>query len=119
MSIISTISEFARKNSLFTGKSLIVGCSGGSDSVALLRILREITDSDIYVVHVNHGLLPKGEPEQVIKVFKEQMKANLIYVDATDRFLDKLAGVDEPETKRKIIGKEFTGFTQKEIFAKC
>lgn len=58
-------------------------------------------------VHVNHGLLRKGEPEQVIEVFRNQMKANLVYVDATDRFLDKLAGVTEPEQKRKIIGKEF------------
>ncbi|MBQ2390638.1 MAG: glutamine-hydrolyzing GMP synthase, partial [Clostridia bacterium] len=57
--------------------------------------------------HVNHGLLRKGEPEQVVKVFRDEMDANLIYVDATDRFLDKLAGVADPETKRKIIGKEF------------
>ena len=58
-------------------------------------------------VHVNHGLLRKGEPEQVIKVFRDELGANLIYVDAVDRFLDKLAGVSDPETKRKIIGKEF------------
>ena len=58
-------------------------------------------------VHVNHGLLRKGEPEMVIKVFREELGANLIYVDAVDRFLDKLAGVEDPETKRKIIGAEF------------
>lgn len=58
-------------------------------------------------VHVNHGLLRKGEPEQVVSVFRDQMNANLVYVDAVDRFLDKLAGVDDPETKRKIIGAEF------------
>ena len=63
-------------------------------------------------MHVNHGLLRKGEPEQVIEVFRDQMKANLIYVDATDRFLDKLAGVTDPEKKRKIIGGEFI-----EVFA--
>ena len=62
---------------------------------------------NLICVHVNHGLLRKGEPEQVIKVFKEQMKANLIYVDATDRFLNKLKDVNDPETKRKVIGKEF------------
>ena len=58
-------------------------------------------------VHVNHGLLRKGEPEQVVQVFRNEMDANLIYVDAVDRFLDKLAGVEEPEKKRKIIGAEF------------
>ena len=58
-------------------------------------------------VHVNHGLLRKGEPEQVVEVFRHQMDANLIYVDAVDRFLDKLAGVADPETKRQIIGAEF------------
>ncbi|MFQ9152921.1 MAG: hypothetical protein ACLR6B_16990 [Blautia sp.] len=63
-------------------------------------------------VHVNHGLLRKGEPEQVVEVFRNQMNANLVYVDATDRFLNKLAGVEDPETKRKIIGGEFI-----EVFA--
>jgi len=67
---------------------------------------------NLVCVHVNHGLLRKGEPEQVIEIFKNQMKANLVYVDVTDRFLDKLAGVDDPETKRKIIGGEFI-----EVFA--
>ena len=69
-------------------------------------LLKAIGDN-LVCVHVNHGLLRKGEPEMVIKVFREELGANLIYVDAVDRFLDKLAGVDDPETKRKIIGKEF------------
>jgi GMP synthase (glutamine-hydrolysing) len=75
-------------------------------------LLIKAVGQQLTCVHVNHGLLRKGEPEQVIEVFKNQMKANLIYVDATDRFLDKLAGVSDPETKRKIIGGEFI-----EVFA--
>ena len=70
-------------------------------------LLRFALTQQLVCVHVNHGLLRKGEPEQVIEVFRNQMNANLIYVDAVDRFLDKLAGVAEPEQKRKIIGAEF------------
>ena len=70
-------------------------------------LLIKAIGKQLVCVHVNHGLLRKGEPEQVVKVFRDEMDANLIYVDAVDRFLDKLAGVSDPETKRKIIGKEF------------
>ena len=70
-------------------------------------LLIKAIGKQLICVHVNHGLLRKGEPEQVVKVFRDEMDANLIYVDAVDRFLDKLAGVSDPETKRKIIGKEF------------
>ena len=88
-------------------KKVLLALSGGVDSSVVAALLIKAIGKNLVCVHVNHGLLRKGEPEQVIKVFKEQMDANLIYVDAVDRFLDKLAGVDDPETKRKIIGKEF------------
>ena len=88
-------------------KKVLLALSGGVDSSVVAALLIKAIGTQLVCVHVNHGLLRKGEPEQVIKVFKEEMGANLIYVDAVDRFLDKLAGVDEPETKRKIIGKEF------------
>ncbi len=88
-------------------KKVLLALSGGVDSSVVAALLIKAIGKNLVCVHVNHGLLRKGEPEQVIKVFKEQMNANLIYVDAVDRFLDKLAGVDDPETKRKIIGKEF------------
>ena len=91
---------------------VLLALSGGVDSSVVAALLIKAIGKNLTCVHVNHGLLRKGEPEQVVKVFREEMSANLIYVDAVDRFLDKLAGVDDPETKRKIIGKEFI-----EVFA--
>ena len=88
-------------------KKVLLALSGGVDSSVVAALLIKAIGRNLVCVHVNHGLLRKGEPEQVIEVFKNQMNANLIYVDAVDRFLDKLAGVSEPEQKRKIIGKEF------------
>ncbi len=88
-------------------KKVLLALSGGVDSSVVAALLIKAIGKNLVCVHVNHGLLRKGEPEQVIKVFRDQMNANLIYVDAVDRFLDKLAGVKEPETKRKIIGAEF------------
>ena len=93
-------------------KKVLLALSGGVDSSVVAALLIKAIGDQLTCVHVNHGLLRKGEPEQVIEVFRNQMKANLIYVDATDRFLDKLAGVTDPETKRKIIGGEFI-----EVFA--
>ncbi len=81
--------------------------SGGVDSSVVAALLIKAVGRQLTCVHVNHGLLRKGEPEQVIEVFRNQMNANLVYVDAVDRFLDKLAGVSDPEAKRKIIGAEF------------
>ena len=88
-------------------KKVLLALSGGVDSSVVAALLIRAVGQQLVCVHVNHGLLRKGEPEQVIEVFKNRMNANLIYVDAVDRFLDKLAGVADPETKRKIIGKEF------------
>ena len=88
-------------------KKVLLALSGGVDSSVVAALLIKAIGKQLVCVHVNHGLLRKGEPEQVIEVFRNQMDANLIYVDAVDRFLDKLAGVAEPEKKRKIIGKEF------------
>lgn len=88
-------------------KKVLLALSGGVDSSVVAALLIKAIGRNLVCVHVNHGLLRKGEPEQVISVFRDQMDANLIYVDAVDRFLDKLAGVSDPETKRKIIGKEF------------
>ena len=88
-------------------KKVLLALSGGVDSSVVAALLIKAIGKNLVCVHVNHGLLRKGEPEQVIEVFKNQMDANLIYIDATDRFLDKLAGVAEPERKRKIIGEEF------------
>ncbi|MCR4788991.1 MAG: glutamine-hydrolyzing GMP synthase [Lachnospiraceae bacterium] len=88
-------------------KKVLLALSGGVDSSVVAALLIKAIGKQLVCVHVNHGLLRKGESEQVIEVFKNQMDANLIYVDAVDRFLDKLAGVSDPETKRKIIGKEF------------
>ena len=93
-------------------KKVLLALSGGVDSSVVAALLIKAIGDQLTCVHVNHGLLRKGEPEQVIEVFQNQMKANLIYVDATDRFLDKLAGVEDPETKRMIIGNEFI-----EVFA--
>ena len=88
-------------------KKVLLALSGGVDSSVVAALLIKAIGKQLVCVHVNHGLLRKGEPEQVIEVFRNQMDANLIYVDAVDRFLDKLANVPEPEKKRKIIGKEF------------
>ena len=88
-------------------RKVLLALSGGVDSSVCAALLIKAIGNNLTCVHVNHGLLRKGESEQVIKVFKEQLGANLIYVDAVDRFLDKLAGVNDPEQKRKIIGKEF------------
>jgi len=88
-------------------RKVLLALSGGVDSSVVAALLIKAIGRNLVCVHVNHGLLRKGEPEQVIEVFKNQMNANLIYVDAVDRFLDKLADVAEPERKRKIIGEEF------------
>ena len=88
-------------------KKVLLALSGGVDSSVVAALLIKAIGKQLVCVHVNHGLLRKGEPEQVIAVFRGEMDANLIYVDAVDRFLDKLAGVSDPEQKRKIIGAEF------------
>ena len=88
-------------------KNVLLALSGGVDSSVVAALLIKAVGKQLICVHVNHGLMRKGESEQVIDVFKNQMDANLVYVDATDRFLDLLAGVEEPEKKRKIIGAEF------------
>ena len=88
-------------------KKVLLALSGGVDSSVVAALLIKAIGQNLVCVHVNHGLLRKGEPEQVIQVFRNEMNANLIYVDAVDRFLDKLAGVSDPEQKRKIIGAEF------------
>ena len=86
---------------------VLLALSGGVDSSVVAALLIKAIGQQLVCVHVNHGFLRKGEPEQVIEVFQNQMNANLIYVDATDRFLDKVAGVTDPEQKRHIIGEEF------------
>lgn len=88
-------------------KKVLLALSGGVDSSVVAALLIKAVGQQLVCVHVNHGLLRKGEPEQVVSVFRDQMNANLVYVDAVDRFLDKLAGVAEPENKRRIIGAEF------------
>ena len=88
-------------------KKVLLALSGGVDSSVVAALLIKAIGKQLICVHVNHGLLRKGEPEQVVEVFRNQMDANLIYVDAVDRFLDKLVGISDPEQKRKIIGKEF------------
>ena len=88
-------------------KKVLLALSGGVDSSVVAALLIRAIGRQLVCVHVNHGLMRKGESEQVVEVFKEEMGANLIYVDAVDRFLDKLAGVSDPEQKRKIIGAEF------------
>ena len=93
-------------------KKVLLALSGGVDSSVVAALLIKAIGKQLVCVHVNHGLMRKNESENVIDVFKNQLDAELIYIDATDRFLDKLAGVDEPEQKRKIIGKEFI-----EVFA--
>ena len=86
---------------------VLLALSGGVDSSVVAALLVKAIGKQLVCVHVNHGLLRKGEPEEVVKVFRDEMDANLVYVDAIDRFLDKLDGVAEPEQKRKIIGAEF------------
>ena len=93
-------------------KKVLLALSGGVDSSVVAALLIKAIGKQLVCVHVNHGLMRKGESEDVIRIFREELDANLIYVDATDRFLDLLAGVSDPETKRKIIGKEFI-----EVFA--
>ena len=93
-------------------KKVLLALSGGVDSSVVAALLIKAIGEQLVCVHVNHGLLRKGEPEMVVKVFREELGANLIYSDSVDRFLDKLAGVEDPETKRKIIGAEFI-----EVFA--
>ena len=88
-------------------KKVLLALSGGVDSSVVAALLIRAIGKQLTCVHVNHGLLRKGEPEQVVRVFRDEMDANLIYVDAVDRFLDKLQGVADPEQKRKIIGAEF------------
>ena len=93
---------------------VLLALSGGVDSSVVAALLLRAIGDQLYCVHVNHGLMRKGESEQVIKVFREELGANLTYVDATDRFLDKLAGVTDPEQKRKIIGAEFVRVFEEE-----
>ena len=95
---------------------VLLALSGGVDSSVVAALLIKAIGKQLTCVHVNHGLLRKGEPEQVIEVFRNQMDANLVYVDAVDRFLDKLADVSDPETKRKIIGKEFIDVFAEEAY---
>lgn len=87
--------------------NVLLALSGGVDSSVVAALLIKAVGKQLTCIHVNHGLMRKGESEQVIEVFRNQLGANLIYIDATDRFLDKLAGVSDPEQKRKIIGGEF------------
>jgi len=86
---------------------VLLALSGGVDSSVVAALLIKAIGKQLVCVHVNHGLLRKGEPEQVVEIFQNQMDANLVYVDAVDRFLNKLSGITEPEEKRKIIGAEF------------
>jgi len=88
-------------------RRVLLALSGGVDSSVVAALLIRAIGKQLVCVHVNHGLLRKGEPEEVVRVFRDELGAELIYVDAVDRFLDKLAGVDDPEKKRKIIGAEF------------
>ena len=90
-------------------KKVLLALSGGVDSSVVAALLIKAIGRQLTCVHVNHGLMRKGESEQVIEIFGKEMDCNLVYVDATDRFLDLLAGVSEPERKRKIIGAEFIG----------
>ena len=96
----------ALRTQIGSGKVLLA-LSGGVDSSVVAALLIKAVGRQLECVHVNHGLMRKGESEQVIEVFRNQLGANLTYVDAVDRFLDKLAGVSDPETKRKVIGAEF------------
>ena len=95
-------------------KKVLLALSGGVDSSVVAALLIKAIGNNLYCVHVNHGLMRKGESEQVVDVFQKQLGANLTYVDATDRFLDRLAGVSDPELKRKIIGAEFIRLFEEE-----
>ena len=97
----------AVRNRVGAHEPVLLALSGGVDSSVVAALLIKAVGQQLVCVHVNHGLLRKGEPEQVVQVFRHEMNANLVYVDATDRFLNKLAGVSDPEAKRKIIGAEF------------
>ena len=99
--------QIAEMRAQIGDKKVLLALSGGVDSSVVAALLIKAVGKQLICVHVNHGLLRKGEPEQVVEVFRNQMDANLVYVEAVDRFLDKLAGVAEPENKRKIIGAEF------------
>ena len=95
-------------------KKVLLALSGGVDSSVVAALLIKAIGKQLVCVHVNHGLMRKGESEQVIEVFGKQLDANLVYIDATDRYLDKLAGVSDPERKRKIIGEEFIRIFEEE-----
>ena len=95
-------------------KKVLLALSGGVDSSVVAALLIKAIGKQLVCVHVNHGLMRKGESEQVVEVFGKELDANLIYIDATDRFLDLLAGVEDPETKRKIIGGEFVRVFEEE-----
>ena len=95
-------------------KKVLLALSGGVDSSVVAALLIKAIRKQLVSVHVNHGLMRKGESEQVVEIFRNQLDANLVYIDATDRFLDKLAGADDPETKRKIIGGEFVRVFEEE-----
>lgn len=95
-------------------KKVLLALSGGVDSSVVAALLIKAIGKQLICVHVNHGLMRKGESEQVVEVFKNQLNANLVYIDATDRFLDKLVDVSDPETKRKIIGGEFVRVFEEE-----
>ena len=99
--------QIARVRAQVGDKKVLLALSGGVDSSVVAALLIKAIGKQLVCVHVNHGLMRKGESEDVIEVFRNQMDANLVYVDATDRFLDLLAGVSDPEKKRKIIGAEF------------
>ncbi len=95
-------------------KKVLLALSGGVDSSVVAALLIKAIGKQLVCVHVNHGLMRKGESEQVIEIFKNGLDANLVYIDATDRYLEKLKGVEEPETKRKIIGAEFIRIFEEE-----
>jgi GMP synthase (glutamine-hydrolysing) len=99
--------QVARLRKEIGEKKVILALSGGVDSSVVCALLYKAIGKNLICVHVNHGLMRKGEPEQVVRVFREEMGVNLIYVDATERYLEKLAGVSDPEEKRMIIGGEF------------
>ncbi len=95
-------------------KKVLLALSGGVDSSVVAALLIKAIGKQLVCVHVNHGLMRKGESEQVIEIFQEGLDANLVYIDATDRYLEKLSGVEDPETKRKIIGAEFIRIFEEE-----